>query len=169
MENLEAILTVVGTIELIVLLVGGGYAVYLWVSGIAPILYRLGNGLAHRKIAIFASGDNLASLRQLLLESKVFREKNLILVSSIREIDDAASASVFLMYWPDWNAHLEEILRLKGPNCPLIVYQPYDQGRIPDGQMASLDGRRHTAVTNFRGRLLNDLVTAIMTTSYAKR
>jgi hypothetical protein len=34
--------------------------------------------------------------------------------------------------------------------------------------MRNLDGKRHTAVTNFRGRLLNDIVTAMITTSYEK-
>jgi len=168
METAEMFFFWLGVIEFAVLAIGVMYGLYLWGSGIGPILYRLGNGLAHRKVAIFASGDNLTSLRQLLVESKLFREKNLVIIPSIREIDDAEGASVFLMYWPDWNAHLDEVMRRKGPKCALVVYQPYDQGRIPDEQMAQLDGRRHSAVTNFRGRLLNDLVTSIMTTSYAK-
>lgn len=168
MDIAEAFFFWVGVAEFVVLAIGVIYGLFLWGSGIAPVLYRLGNGLAHRKIAIFASGDNLTSLRQLLVESKLFKEKNLLIVPSIREIDDSHGASVFLMYWPDWSEHLDEIMRRKGPKCALVVYQPYDQGRIPDAQMAQLDGRRHSAVTNFRGRLLNDLVTSIMTTSYAK-
>jgi hypothetical protein len=35
--------------------------------------------------------------------------------------------------------------------------------------MKKIDGHRHTAVTNFRGRLLNDILTAMMTTAYEKR
>jgi hypothetical protein len=46
----------------------------------------------------------------------------------------------------------------------MIVYAPYNKGRIPDDQMENLDGKRNTSVTNFRGRLLNDVVTAMITT-----
>lgn len=61
-----------------------------------------------------------------------------------------------------------DILFMKPDECALVVYAPYDQGRIPDEQMKKLDGKRHTAVTNFRGRLLNDIVASMITTSYEK-
>jgi len=75
---------------------------------------------------------------------------------------------MFLVYWPDWAADIAEILDNKRDECALIVYAPYDKGRIPDDQMKNLDGKRHTAVTNFRGRLLNDIVASMITTNYEK-
>ena len=75
---------------------------------------------------------------------------------------------MYLVVWHDWAADIVEILRQKPDQCALIVYAPYDRGRIPDGQMTLLDGKRHTAVTNFRGRLLNDIVASMITTSYEK-
>jgi len=68
------------------------------------------------------------------------------------------------VFWPDWSDSLADILNKKPDECALIVYAPYGRGRIPDEQMKQLDGTRNTAVTNFRGRLLNDIVTAMITT-----
>lgn len=168
MEQLTQVLTVVGFIEAAVLIIGIVYAVYLWFTGIAPVLYRLGNGLAKRRIAIFAKGDNLTTIKNLLLESKLFRAKNVCDIPQLRDIESSEGASVYLVYWPDWANDIDAILTRKPESCALVVYQPYDQGRIPDEQMKKLDGKRHTAVTNFRGRLLNDIVTSMITTGYEK-
>jgi hypothetical protein len=158
----------VGTVETVILAFGIGYAIYLWVRGVLPALLRLGNGLAKRKIAIFAKQDNLASLKHLLTDSKLFRERNICEIGRKEDFGRADKASVYLVLWPDWTEEIDEILNKKSDNCPLIVSPP-DRGRIPDEQMKRLDGKRNTAVTNFRGRLLNDIVTAMITTSYDAR
>ena len=142
----------------------GGVA--LWVRGIAPVLWRLGNGLARRKVALFAKGDTLSSLRSLLIDSGLFRAKNIYEITQAADIGRAETASVYLVFWPDWAEHIDQILESKADSASLIVYQPYDRGRIPEAAMVELDGTRNTAVTNFRGRLLNDVVTSIITTSY---
>jgi len=159
-------LTIVGWIDAAFIVGGLLYGFYLWVSGIGPVLLRLGNGLARRKIAIFAKGDNLTSLNRLLADSKLFPAKNILEVPSERDLECAKDASLYLVYWPDWQDHIHEVLRRKPDECALLVYQPYDKGRIAEDLMKQLDGKRHTAVTNFRGRLLNDIVTSIITTSY---
>lgn len=84
-------------------------------------------------------------------------------------MDIAEGASVYLMFWPDWKDSVDDILAVKSESCALIVYAPRNAGQIPEPDMMNLDGKRHTAVTNFRGRLLNDIVTAMITTSYEKR
>ena len=57
---------------------------------------------------------------------------------------------------------------MKSDTCALIIYVPRVLGLIPEEQMKKLDESRNTAITNFRGRLLNDIVTAMITTSYAR-
>ncbi len=160
---------IVGYISTLLIIAGVVWAVILWCSGITPALIRLGNGLAKRKIAIFAKGDNLCSLRNLLVDSDLFRKRNICDITKKDDIGRAECATVYLVFWHDWADDIEEILNKKPDECALIVYAPYDQGRIPDDQMKKLDGKRHTAVTNFRGRLLNDIVTAMITTGYGKK
>lgn len=168
MSKILEILALIGVIETIVLVVGIIWGFILWTRGVFPALYRLGNGLAKRKIAVFAKGDNVRSLRSLLTDSKLFREKNIFEITNAKDMGKAEKASVYLVFWHDWANDIAQILEKKPDTCALIVYAPYEKGRIPDEQMKNLDGKRHTAVTNFRGRLLNDIVTAMITTSYEK-
>jgi hypothetical protein len=156
----------IGLVETAILIVGIIYAIVLWVRGVFPALLRLGNGLAKRKIALFAKGDNGSSLKHLLMDSKLFKQKNICEITKREDVGRAEDSTLYLVYWPDWGGDIDEILRQKPDSCPLVVYAPYDQGRIPDAQMKLLDGKRHTAVTNFRGRLLNDIIGFLITTSY---
>ena len=141
----------------------------LWVRGILPVIWRLGNGLARRKIALFAGGDSRVSLRSLLLDSRLIREKNLLYVTNEADLHIADDASVFLVYWPDWGANIDAILERKTDATALIVYAPTEYGRIPKDVMAGLDKKRNVVVVNFRGRLMNDIVTCLITTSYEKK
>jgi len=168
MNTLASALAYIGAFESLLFFLGIIYAVGLWASGVLPALLRLGNGLAKRKIALFAKADNLSSLKSLLMDSKLFKARNICEISKKEDIGRAETATMFLVYWPDWTADLAEILRNKRDECALIVYAPYDKGKIPDAEMKNLDGRRHTAVTNVRGRLLNDIVASMITTSYEK-
>lgn len=131
-----------------------------------PALVRLGNGLSRRKIAIFAKGNNLNFLTNLLVDTKLFNKKNLIDVSSSGDFGRAERATVFLVFWDDWQDKIDEILRAKKDNTALVVYAP--PGAIPRDKLVELDNKRNVTVTNFRGRLLNDIVVSMITTSYQK-
>ena len=137
-----------------------------WTQGISPALRSLGNGLRKRKIALFARNENLAGIREALLRSKVFRKENIFGIERPEDIGSAKDASVFVLYWPDWADHLDAILNKKDDATPLIVYCPRTAGPISNGDMEKIDGHRNTAISNFRGRLLNDIVTSMVTTSY---
>mgnify|MGYP001606276633 FL=1 len=165
METIKIFLDFAGYISTIIVIVGVIAGVVVWFSGISPALYRLGNGLAKRKIAVFAKNDNAVSLKSLLTDSKLFKKNNIFEITCKDDVGKAEEASVYLVHWHDWADDISEILSKKPDKCAMVVYAPYDKGRIPDEQMKNLDGKRHTAVTNFRGRLINDIVTAMITTS----
>lgn len=157
-----------GYISTVIVLSTVGWRFYQSSKGVSRVLKGLGYGLANRKIAIFAKGAELSGLKQMLLRSTLFREHNLLEVQQLKDIGTAEYANVFLVNWPDWKDDISRILTKKGDNVPLIVYAPITSERIPTDMMSELDEHRNTAVTNFRGRLLNDLVTAMITTSYEK-
>lgn len=137
-----------------------------WARGVFPALWRLGNGLSKRKIAIFAKGDNLINLRSMLLDSKLFNNKNIIDITSDSDLGRAEQTTLFLVYWHDWQNNISEILSAKKDTTALIVYAPQDLGFIPKDKMQELDKKRNVTVANLRGRLLNDIVVSLMTTSY---
>jgi hypothetical protein len=159
-----SILDWVGWVTSVIFLLTLISGIYAWIKGILPALIRLGNGLASRKIAIFAKGDQLRSLEDLLVGSKLFQKKNLIGISSESDFDQAERATLFLVVWQDWQDHLTDILNAKRVHTALVVYAP--PGSIPPERMKDLDGKRNVIVVNFRGRLLNDIVTSLMTTGY---
>src|SRR6266850_7700509 len=159
------VLNIIGLIETAILVLAIVYSFILWTRGIFPALLRLGNGLAKREVAIFAKESHLSSLKSLLMDSKLFREKNMKGITVREDFGRAESTTLYLVYWPDWADDISDILAMKPDECALIVYAPSGQGRISDNQMALLDSKRHTTVVNFRGRLLNDIVASMITTS----
>ncbi|MDP3697856.1 MAG: hypothetical protein Q8R55_07690, partial [Candidatus Taylorbacteria bacterium] len=101
MNTFIKILAIVGSVETLFLIIGFVFAFILWARGISPALWRLGNGLAKRKIAIFAKNDNLLSLKRLLLDSKLFNEKNIRGITKKEDIGTAEQATLYLVFWHD--------------------------------------------------------------------
>ena len=98
----------------------------------------------------------------------MFNGKNICEITKKEDIGIAEQASLFLVFWPDCQNYIDDILSKKLDTYALIVYAPRELGSIPEDQLKKIDGFRNTSVTNFRGRLLNDVVTAMITTSYVK-
>jgi len=138
--------------------------IFAGLKGLILPLVRLGNGLSRRKIAVFAKGNNLNFLMNLLLDTKLFNKKNMIDITSSGDIGRAERATLFLIFWDDWKDKIDEILLAKKDKTALVIYAP--PRAIPDAEFAKLDSQRNVMVSNFRGRLLNDIVISLMTTSY---
>ncbi|WP_028585089.1 hypothetical protein [Desulfogranum mediterraneum] len=135
-------------------------------KGIIPVWYRLGMGLAKRKIAILADAQS-QDLKDLLIDSKLFNEKNIFQVNN-ESLKKAESATMILVHWKPFESRLDEILSIKKDSDALIIYAPQKEGFINDEEMTKLSSQRNTIIVNFRGRLLNDIYTSMITTSYAK-
>ena len=168
MNTLKFILDLIGygsTICLVAILIAG---IVAWAKGILPVLLRLGNGLARRKIAIFAKSGHLSSLRSLLIDSGLFSQDNILDISTKNDFGRAEEATLFLVFWHDWATEIDSILSYKKDKIALIVYAPQDLGFVPNGVVKKLNERRNVVLNNFRGRLLNDIVASIITTSYEK-
>ena len=144
---------------------------YAWFTGLLPVLYRLGLGLSRRRVAIFAKGDALRSLRELLADSQLFKPGNLQGISTLGDFGRGEAASVYLVHYPDWadGSQIEELIRMKPDATPLILYAPQAGGRVSEDVLRALERQRNAVLCNFRGRLLNDLVVSMITTSYEKK
>ncbi len=153
------------TIAVIVSLILGFIA---WLRGIRPAVIRLGNGLSKRKISIFAKAEFSASLSSLLVDSGLFKDDNIIKITTEGDFGKAEDSTLLLVYYPDWKDKMIQIRDLKRDKEALVIYAPRSEGQIPENIMAELDVKRNVTVVNFRGRLLNDMVTAMITTGYTK-
>ncbi len=135
-------------------------------KGLLPVWFRLGMGLAKRKIAILAEAQS-SDLKDLLVDSRLFNAKNIILVGK-GSLKKAESATMILVHWKPFKSHIDQILDIKKDSDALIIYAPQKEGFIEPEDMAKLTSQRHTIIVNFRGRLLNDIYTSMITTSYEK-
>ncbi|MBA7551744.1 hypothetical protein ES705_44292 [subsurface metagenome] len=157
----------VSTFILTIILIVG---IVLWFKGILPVLFRLGHGLAKGKIAIFAKGDNLNSLKSLLLDSELFSEKNLVEIRSNNDFGKSEKSTLFLIFWYDWGErNIDEILNKKTDKTALVVYAPRDKGVISKKYFEIINKERNVSIANLRGRLLNDIVSSLITTSYENK
>lgn len=165
---IKAFLDIVGYASTVIVVAGALYAGYLVLSGFVPVLIRLGNGLKKRKIAIFAKGDAQSSLNALFKDSDLFDEKNVVTITDVQDIGRAEKASIFLVHWPDWSDSMPQILSRKRDRTALIIYAPQGRGLLPAEAIAELEKHRNVVLANLRGRLLNDVVTSLITTGYEK-
>ena len=166
MNSLIAVLDVVGYISTALVIIVSIIGVVMWSRGIMPALFRLGKGLSGRKIVIFAKSDHAASLENMLLDSSLFSRKNITRVSTPDDVGRAEGKTLFLVYWSDWAENIDTILRKKSDGTALIVYSPKKEGDIPFEKMIEINEYRNTIIANFRGRLINDVVVSMITTSY---
>jgi hypothetical protein len=164
----KSLLDVLGYPATIIIVVGLIVKVVRRAKGVVPVGMRIGKGLSSRKIALFAKGDGLVTLREVVLRSSLFSEENLIGVPNLAEFANHEGTDFFIVYYPDWKEDFNKILKQKTDQIPLLVYCPSGAERIDQSVMEKIDLKRNTAVSNFRGRLLNDIFTAMITTNYEK-
>lgn len=161
------VFTVAGGLVITLSVLGIAYRLVCWVFGITPILFRLGAALWGRKIAIFASTTAYPDLKTALTDTGLFHDKNVLSVTP-NNIDRAVEATVFLVDWGSFDSEIEKVFNKRGTHqTPIVIYAK--PASIPQEKMSDIANRANTVVVNFRGRLLNDILTSLMTTSYEKR
>ncbi|MDP2940088.1 MAG: hypothetical protein Q8O13_08430 [Candidatus Omnitrophota bacterium] len=167
MGNVLKILDVIGYWSTIIVIIAFFVECGKWFMGISPALLRLGKGLASRKIAVFAEGDDFNSLRSLLVDSKLFKEKNVTQITKC-ELKKAEDFSLFLAHWKSISSCLEDILSAKKDCTALVIYAPQKEGHLSSESIDKINEHRNVILVNFRGRLLNDIITSLITTSYER-
>jgi hypothetical protein len=134
-----------------------------WALGISPPLIRLGLGLWRRKIAIISSVENFRGLRECLVDSKLFKESNIVNLGT-DNLEKGKKFSLLLVDWSSTKDAIEQIIAVReSDQTPLIIYAK--PATIPNDMMSNIADRPNTVVVNFRGRLLNDIITSLITTA----
>jgi hypothetical protein len=144
-----------------------------WILGIAPLLWRLGYGRWVRKIAIVANTEEYSNLKKDLVDSGIFRASRIYQITD-QSLSDVKDHYLLLV---DYQSFTEEniitILENKRSKAGMIFYfpgySPQDEQLIPNEIRDKISNSPNTTIVNFRGRLLNDIVTTLITTGYEKR
>lgn len=158
---------VVGGISVTIMIGTFLYSVYLIMQGIIPVWYRLGKGLARRNIAIFAEVEEFSGLKDMLVDSKLFKPKNIHQIQ-INNIKKADNYTVFLVHWSKYKNNINDIVTMKKDSTALVIYSPQNEGMIDSESLNLINSHRNSIIVNFRGRLINDIFVSLITTVYSK-
>ena len=143
------------------------YGVYIVLNGVLPVWIRLGKSLSNKKIAIYSEND-FDSLKSLLLDSGLFKDKNIDKITN-DSLAKGERHTMMLVNYADFKDKIEEILKYKKDSDALVIYAPHSAGSIEHALMHKINESRNSIVVNMRGRLLNDILTSMITTTYEKR
>lgn len=143
------------------------YSAYLIIKGVLPVWIRLGFGLSQRKIAIFADEKQYTNLEMMLVDSQIFPPSN---IRQYRKgsVKSAAGTSILLVHWAACSEFIDEILEIKRASDALIVYAPKHEKELSLQDMEKITNQPNSILVNFRGRLLNDILVSMITTSYKR-
>lgn len=157
---------IVGGISTLIAIILAIYSIYLVVTGVLPVWIRLGKSLSNRKIAIYANSD-FESLKSVILDCGLFKEKNIVQIQS-DTIAKGKDYSVMLINYVEFSDKIIDIIQHKDDCDALLIYAPQSAGRLDETLINAINNERNSIIVNFRGRLLNDILTTMITTKYGK-
>ncbi|MCG2699634.1 hypothetical protein L6274_01050 [Candidatus Parcubacteria bacterium] len=163
----------IGGISTLIAVIGLLLVFMFFIFGITPLLWRLGLGRWIRKIAIASDDEIYNSLRADMIDSGIFRKGNIVPISS-DHLAKVKDHNLILIHYQSFNqVQIKEILSNKKSGTGMIFYypeySPRDDKKIPNNMIRLISSKENTTIVNFRGRLLNDIITTLIATSYAKK
>lgn len=169
---LISLINIVGVITTLFGIVLFVWAVVSWILGVYPLFLRLGFGRWRRKIAIVANDDTYNSLKIDLIDTGVFREENIYQIKK-DTLSKVKETTLALIHYQSFDENeIKSILSYKKSNAGFIFYFPEFTPPtlvIPPNMMKEINNQQFTTIVNMRGRLINDIVTTLLSTSYDKR
>lgn len=148
------------------------WAVISWILGVYPLFLRLGFGRWARKIAIVANDNMYSTLKTDLVDTGVFREKNIYQIKE-EALSKVKETTLALVHYQSFTEdQIKTILSNKKSNAGFVFYFPEftpPSVVISQEMMKAINNQQFTTIVNMRGRLINDIVTTLLSTSYDKR
>jgi len=158
------IFIIVGGLTVVIAAIGIIYRASCLIFGISPLVLRIGIALWRRKIAIIGTADAFSSLSGSLKDSGIIKGKNMCHIP-LDNIDKCKDFTIFLVDWETSSGFIDQILasRSNHHTAVIIFAKP---ATIPADKMNDIANRSNTIVVNFKGRLSNDILNSLVTTSF---
>lgn len=160
---------IIGIFTIMSAIVAGAITFLGWTAGISLVMKRLGLGRWYRKVTIVSNEECGKLLKKDLRDSGVFREKNIKLIGESNISDIKSADLVLLDYWSISPEKALSAISNKQKHAGLVVYSPMKKGRIEDEVTERINDEPFTTLVQMRGRLVNDLLITLMSTSYDKK
>ena len=168
-QSIRLFFEIIGAVTIIIAIVGGLATFFGWTMGIFMVMKRLGIGRWYRRVLVVSDISHGASLKEDLINSGVFREKNIKVIGEQNISDVKNSDLILLDYWSISPEKSLVAIANKQSHAGLVVYSPMKNGRIADEVTERINDEPFTTLVNMRGRLVNDLLITLMSTSYDKK
>jgi hypothetical protein len=155
---------IVGGLTVVFAAIGVIYRVVCITLGVTPLVFRIGKAIWRRKVAIIGTFEAFSSLKDCITDTDIFNQNNVIHIP-IDNIDKAKEHTILLVDWETSGILIDQIfVARKNHNTAVIIFAK--AGSIPHDKMAEIANKSNTVVVNFKGRLLNDILNSLITTSF---
>lgn len=155
---------IVGGLTVVLSAIGIIYRVVCIILGVTPLVFRIGKAIWRRKVAVIGSSEAYSSLKDCITDTNIFKTHNVIHIP-IDNIDKAKEHTILLVDWETSGNQIDQIfIARKNFNTAVIIFAK--AGSIPHDKMAEIANKSNTVVVNFKGRLLNDILNSLITTSF---
>lgn len=163
----SAFVSLIGTVGTIVSWALAIGFVVLAIMGLVRPAFRFGKGIAWKKVFIEADGNTRQELKGDLERSGIIRKKN-ILEKTDGQISDLVGARLLVLeYGYLGEENVDKIVSQKCSDCGVLIYAKHKE--ISDESMEKLNRAQHVSVVNFRGRLVNEILLLLISTSFARK
>lgn len=139
------------------------------ISGVTQATVRFGLALFGKKVAIFANADDYHIIESDLTSSGLIKKKNIERVSADQRANLNEALLIVFACRADNKEYINEVVNRKNSRCGLIVYCPSGPGVLSAQEIATINSSSFTTVCNFRGRLVNDVLLMMLSTSFKKK
>ena len=129
---------------------------------------RFGLALYGKKVMIVANIEDYGNLEEDLSDSGLIERKNILHISDQQLSKTRDALLLIVVYGYLGEEDFKNVVNGKSARCGLIVHCPPEKGRISDEEMNLLSKSKFTALCNFRGRLVNDVLLMMLSTSFKK-
>jgi hypothetical protein len=155
---------ILGGLTVVFAAVGIIYRIVCIALGVTPLVFRIGKAIWSRKVAIIGSSEAFSFLKDCITDTEIFNKKNVIYIP-LDNIDKVKEHTILLVDWETSGNKIDQIfVARKNHNTAVIIFAK--AGSIPQDMMAEIANRSNTVVVNFKGRLLNDILNSLITTSF---
>lgn len=165
-NNIVGFINNYGTFATALVLLAVIWRIIRWFRGVVPLAIRAGN-IRGNHIAVFAKSDNYTELIASLDSTRLYNPKKFTQIPKVDSLDSSDGKNIFIVSWEDWGDDIQKILDKKTPKTGIVIYAK--PGIIPPDTMNMLQTYNFVTVTNFRGRLMTDLLTMALTIRYARK
>lgn len=138
------------------------------VTRLGRAAFRFGLALSYKQISIVSDSEAYEELKQDLADSGLIKGKNIVRISKSHLPKTMKARLILVVHGYLDIEQLKQVFSNRGPQCGLILYCPPEKERLNESEMQLLNSCPFSVLCNFRGRMVNDVLLMMLSTSFTK-